>query len=288
LRIVDVKGSVKALHRRWGKAQAHNRAHLWLKRKGADIASRLSPPDFWYGRYPHTFLERRPPDGGNAVSEVANVIWCFWTGDNPLTPNRAAGLARMREVNPHTPVELITPDRLASFVLPDHPLPTAYRDLSLVHRSDYLRAYFLHHYGGGYSDIKRLDGAWQPSLDKLRASEAWALGNRLSDPAWAGQASDRLGVHLRRYYRQILSESTLIVKSHTQLSAEWLREVERRIAYYAPALGESRGEIWGSAADYPIPWTGILADVLHPLCLKYREHVIIDDSITWDEGVAYR
>lgn len=260
----------------------------WASRRWADFTSRLSPSDFWYGRYPHTFLERRPPDVGDAVSEVPEVIWCFWTGTNPLTPNRAACLAQMREINPRTPVELITPDRLTSFVVSTHPLPAAYDDLSFVHRSDYLRAYFLHHYGGGYSDLKRLRGPWRSPLDRLRTSDGWLLGNPLTAPAWAGEAPGRLGTHLRRYYRQIASESTLIAKSHSPLTAEWLREVERRLDYYAPALAESEGGIWGRASDYPISWTGLLGDVLHPLCLKHRDRVLLDDSIAWDESVAYR
>ncbi|MGW9631489.1 hypothetical protein ACWGST_12360 [Agromyces sp. NPDC055520] len=280
--------SVKAVQRRWNKLQARNPVSLWASRTSADLTSRLSPSDFWYGRYPHTFLERRLPEVDDAPLEVPEVIWCFWTGTNPLTPNRAASLEQMREINPLTPVELITPDRLASFVVSTHPLPSAYDDLSLVHRADYLRAYFLHHYGGGYSDLKRLRSPWRPALDRLRASDEWLLGNRLTHPAWAGQAPGRLGTHLRRYYRQIASESTLITKSHSPLTCEWLREVERRLEYYAPALAESKGGIWGQDSDYPISWTGLLADVLHPLCLKYRDRVLLDESIAWDEGTAYR
>ncbi|GGI46686.1 glycosyltransferase family 32 protein [Agromyces flavus] len=279
---------MKAVQRRWNKVQSRNPVNLWVDRTRADVMSRLSSPDFWYGRYPHTFLERRPPDGGDAASQVPEVIWCFWTGSNPLTPNRAACLAQMREVNPHTPVELITPERLPSFVVSTHPLHRAYDDLSLVHRSDYLRAYFLHHFGGGYSDLKQLRGPWRSALDRMRTSDAWLIGPPLTHPAWAGEGPGRLGAHLRRYYRRIASESTLIAKSHTPLTGEWLREVERRLDYQAPALAEAEGGIWGQEPGYPISWTGLLGDVLHPLCLKYGDRVVLDDSIAWVEDVPYR
>ena len=53
-------------------------------------------------------------------------------------------------------------------------------------------------------------------------------------------------------------------------------------------MSESEGGIWGQEPGYPIPWTGLLADVLHPLCLKYRDRVLLDDAIAWDESVPYR
>ena len=49
----------------------------------------------------------------------------------------------------------MTPANLQDWVVAGHPLHPAYNDLSLVHRSDYLRAYLLHHHGGGYCDLKR-------------------------------------------------------------------------------------------------------------------------------------
>ncbi|GAA1059037.1 hypothetical protein [Agromyces bracchium] len=283
-----VGDSIKAVQRRWNTLQSRNPVTLWAHRTWADVTSTLSPSDFWYGRYPHTFLERRPPEPDESPSEVPEIIWCFWTGANPLTPNRAESLAQMREINPGTPVELITPDRLPDFVLPTHPLHAAYDDLSLVHRSDYLRAYFLHHHGGGYSDLKQLRGPWRGPMNRLRDSDAWLLGPALTDPAWAGQAPERLGAHLRRYYRRIASESTLIAKSHSPLTAEWLREVDRRLDYFAPALAETDGGTWGQAPDYPITWTGLLADVLHPLCLKHGNRIVLDGSVAWNESAPYR
>lgn len=285
---MQVGDSIKAVQRRWNKFQSRNPVKLLAHRTWADVTSRLSPSDFWYGRYPHTFLERRPPMPDDSPSEVADVIWCFWTGTNPLTPNRAASLAQMREINPRTRIELITADRLPSFVVEEHPLPAAYEHLSFVHRSDYLRAYFLHHYGGGYADLKPLRSPWEPAIERLRASDRWLLGSRLRDPAWSGQAPDRLGMHLRRYYRLIASESVLIARSHSPLTGEWLREVDRRLDYYAPALAESDGGIWGQDPGYPIPWTGLLADVLHPLCLKYGDRLLLDETVAWDDRVPYR
>ena len=51
-----------------------------------------------------------------------------------------------------------------------------YRDLHVVHRSDYLRAYFLHFFGGGYTDIKEPIGSWAAAFDRFDASSAWLCG----------------------------------------------------------------------------------------------------------------
>lgn len=61
-------------------------------------------------------------------------------------------------------VKLITPKNLNNYLLPDFPLHPAYDYLSLVHKSDYLRCYFMHFHGGGYSDIKPNYKNWKNSL----------------------------------------------------------------------------------------------------------------------------
>ena len=66
----------------------------------------------------------------------------------------------MQAVHPEIPVLLVTPDDLAAYVLPEHPLHEAYEGLSFVHRSDYLRCYFLNFHGGGYADIKPFHTGW--------------------------------------------------------------------------------------------------------------------------------
>ena len=80
-----------------------------------------------------------------------NNIYCFWTGTNEMNETRLNGLNKLRSVSGCN-VVLITPDNLNDFLI--EPLHPAYKYLSLVHRSDYLRAYFMHYHGGGYSDIK--------------------------------------------------------------------------------------------------------------------------------------
>ena len=74
-------------------------------------------------------------------------------------------------------VTLVTPDSLSRYLLPEHPLHEGYPFLSETHRADYLRCYFMHWYGGGYSDIKHTSSSWLPSYDNLMGdANAWAAG----------------------------------------------------------------------------------------------------------------
>jgi hypothetical protein len=58
---------------------------------------------------------------------------------------------------------------LGDFLCPDHRLHTAYPLLSQTHMADYLRAYFMHHYGGGYADIEMQTGSWIESFEAMEA-----------------------------------------------------------------------------------------------------------------------
>ena len=53
-------------------------------------------------------------------------------------------------------VELVTDTNLHEYNIPESPMHPAVcsKTLSAIHKADYLRVYFMHHYGGGYHDVK--------------------------------------------------------------------------------------------------------------------------------------
>ncbi len=97
-----------------------------------------------------------------------------------MSRNRLLAMEQIRRLNePELDVVLVTPDNLGEWLVPGHPFHPAYDDLALIHRSDYLRAYLLHHHGGGYTDVKAAQHRWRPMLDELnRDQDAWLLGYR--------------------------------------------------------------------------------------------------------------
>ena len=114
-----------------------------------------------YGSYPRLyFLHRSAPQRERIQERVPRRIFAFWTGDNALSANRERCLREMRAMHDGLEIVLITPQNLREWVVDGAPIHPAYRHLSLIHRSDYLRAYFMAHHGGGYADIKTPTHSW--------------------------------------------------------------------------------------------------------------------------------
>ena len=102
-------------------------------------------------------------------------IYCFWTGSNEMSENRRRSLDSMEEIT-GCKVLCIYKDDIKKYIIPEHPLHEAYEYLSETHKADYLRTYFMHFYGGGYSDIKRSSGSWLKAFDDLENSDKWING----------------------------------------------------------------------------------------------------------------
>lgn len=108
--------------------------------------------------------------------EAPNIVWCAWTGDNELSPNRKAALESIRASNPAGDVILVTPENVADFMVEGSPFHPIYEHLSLVHRSDYLRAYLMYHHGGAYTDLKRQRGSLTEAIELLNADpDRWLV-----------------------------------------------------------------------------------------------------------------
>lgn len=239
----------------------------------------MSPYSFDPSRYRRSFLVRDAPVT-TGESELPRQVFVLWVGENPLTPRRRENLAVMRE-RIGLPVELVTPENLGRWVLPEHPLHPAYENLSLVHRSDYLRAYLMHHHhGGGYCDLKAPTTGWQGAFARAeRDPEAWLTGYAEAAAGDVTRVPGTLGKDLALHYSRLAGMGAYLVRSHTPFTAEWLREVERRLDYYAEQAAEFPGGTRGEVVGYPVSWTRLLGGVLHPLQLKHLEHVRQDPDL---------
>lgn len=234
---------------------------------------------FRAGDFRRSFLnwDAEPQEG--IPGPVPRRVFCFWTGPNPLTPARLTRLGQMRE-HIGVPVFLVTPDTLGDVVVPEHPLHPAYEYLSYVHRSDYLRAYVMHHHGGGYSDIKQPGASWTSIFNAMDADESiWEIGYPERSSLWIANESGRLGRELRRRHHMLPGGSAFVMRPHTLLTAEWIAEVERRITYYADSLRQHAGGVRGNDPKYPISWNRLLAQVKHPLALKHHSHVRVSPEL---------
>lgn len=169
-----------------------------------------------------------------------------------------------------------------SVVVSGHPFHPAFEHLSLLHKSDYIRAYLMHHHGGAYVDVKQMTYSVRDLIGRLNASETHlALGYPEVTSNYAGHPHHELRSVLRRHYRALMGPSMFIFKPHSPFTAEWIRELHARMDYLAAPLAEAgAGELspYAMPPAYPIWWTEILGDILHPLSLKYRDRVMLTDD----------
>ncbi|MDR0305743.1 MAG: glycosyltransferase [Chitinispirillales bacterium] len=240
-------------------------------------------------RYAGTFLTKihNYPGEITVHGKADNVIYCFWTGDNEMSAHRKSGLESMK-ANTGVKVELITPQKLGMYLKSDYPLHDAYHYLSLVHKSDYLRCYFMHHYGGGYSDIKYHCYSWEPLFDLINNSEKWITGYREVGKKGVAIAPGVLGKDLKHYWNILIGNCAYICKPHTPFTYDWYMELHQRLDVYYSDLKKYPGNVMGDNPGYPIPWTNILGNIFHPLCLKYSDKILYNDNVKPDFKKKYR
>jgi hypothetical protein len=179
-------------------------------------------------------------------------------------------------------IEFITKDDLSSWILPYAPLHKAYPFLSAVHKADYLRAYFMCHYGGGYSDIKIPTGSWIPAFEALEKNpDLWVVGYPEGSPDDLAAVDDKeLYRKMQQVYSQMVGNGSYVCRSGTPLVRRWLTEVHRILdrvyeqleAYPAPHPRVMKQE----DPKYALKWTEICGNVFHPLVYEYLSHVSTD------------
>lgn len=258
---------------RWHMAWVRPADPLWR------LYQRLRPFRYDQARYEGTFLTHISKAVADTDADVPRRIFVVWTGPNALTPNRQRGLDSIRGMNPDLEVVLVTEDNLEDWLVEGHPLHAAYEHLSLNHRSDHLRAYLLHHHGGGYSDVKPLREPWGPAFDRLDASDAWLLGYTEHRFDMVARIPGVLGRDLVRGSTQVFGCGSFVARPRTPFTDELLTEQYRRLDQWAEDLARVPGGDRGQVEGYVVPWLGLMGSIVGPLCLKYQRHLIHDDRV---------
>ncbi|WP_426480012.1 capsular polysaccharide synthesis protein [Chryseobacterium sp. CBSDS_008] len=217
------------------------------------------------------FCFSKPDKENDRSSEKAEeIIYCFWTGYNEMPQNRQRALESIYKKSA-VRVKCITADMLDNYILPMYPLHKAYPYLSLVHKSDYLRSYFMYHYGGGYCDIKHINNSWKKSFHRLnKSNNHWIIGYRELGKRGVGNCSDKnFETHMKKHFFLLIGNGGYIFKKNTPFAKEWLEKVHDILDQQYDNLKMNPGNIMGNNNGYPLKWSQILGDVFHPLCLKY-------------------
>lgn len=230
------------------------------------------------------------------MNDLPRRLFVVWFGGD-MSPARSRSLALIRHV---TSLEVILVDEqsLHDWVRSDAPLHPAFPLLSAVHKADYLRCYLMHHHGGGYVDLKPLRADWATEFDLLeRTPHAWAVGYREGGrhgvATFGLQRDQRWAVHrsawwryrwLQANYRLLMGVCGFVFRPASCMTTLWYAAVLSRLEYFSAALSRHPArhprDHHGFVVDrgpsgYPIPWSALLADILHPLALQHRRRILL-------------
>jgi len=153
---------------------------------------------------------------------IPKVIWCYWAG-GPMNPSRAKSF-ELLVANIGVPVCLINKENVASFIYEKHPLHPAFKYLSAVHQSDYLRAYFLHHYGGGWHDIKATLMNFEKVWDHFSDQNVFLVG-KPEEKGGPAKVFDRAGRWMPDYWQELVSAIAWVGKPSTPFSYYLLKNM---------------------------------------------------------------
>lgn len=215
-------------------------------------------------------------------------IFCMWPGNDKLPQDRATEVFSIL-ANSHCPVIFLTPASYKKWESPSAPFHPALQYLSECHVSDYLRVYLMHHYGGGYTDIKFTFKPWDIAFKALRENDAMVLGYKFTSPSEFGLSKKYQGTEFLEYYKQHyapygIGHVAFIFKRKTPLTLNMLDRLHAFLDEKLPALKEhpSRaqkdylGKVLpdGSVSQYPLDYIEMGPDIFHQSLYQFKEHIL--------------
>ena len=216
---------------------------------------------------------------------ASNTVFCMWTGDNPMSSQRIQALWSIYNTTA-CPVAFINQHNLPHWIHPDYPLHPAFSFLSATHKSDYLRVYFMHHYGGGYTDIKQTTTPWPQFFDQIRHSDAFALGYQELAHGMP-HLSGPLGDEIKSKHHELIGLCAFIFKRHSDLTTQWINETHALLDVKYEELKSNPSQhpqdqtglqlYENIVSQYPLRWAELLGDIFHPLIYRFRSQLISSD-----------
>ena len=225
----------------------------------------VEEPCFYYDNYHGDGRQY----GGNISTEY--TIYTWWTGQNEMSTDRKNCFEALKTTS-ECNVILITADTLPTYLKAEYPLHDAYKYLSETQKGDYLKAYFMNFYGGGYSDIKKTTGSWKSSFDTLAKSDKWICG--YAEPGPAGIAYEPV----KDNWQELIGNGAYICKPNTPLTNEWYNDMIQLLDGKLEALKKNPAIFPQNSAEkgtgYPIEWNEMNGRIFHRLIYKYKDHIM--------------
>jgi hypothetical protein len=142
----------------------------------------------------------------------------------------------------------------------------------------------MHHFGGGYTDIKPTSACWAPFFSSIRATDAVALGYRECQPEDIAPIGGALETEMRLNYASVMGNCAYIFRPRSEFTEFWLAETHKLLDKKATELfrhpAKHPQDFFGANlggetfSKYPLGWTEVLGNIFHPLIYQYRERII--------------
>ena len=198
-----------------------------------------------------------------------NNIFVFWAGINAqdYMPDNRKKCYYSLVKNSGCRITLVTAQDLYLYEVPEFPVHEAYPYLTNTHKSDYARSYLMHHYGGGYSDIKNCAFDWNPYFDELEASDKDFASYAETSPydlgyTPAASVYSQLGGNGLFIFKKYSLTSTLVYNA----VQEKLDSVLDQLKLY-PGTNHSRTLLKDPVAfkesKYPLLWADVQGTIFH-------------------------
>jgi hypothetical protein len=222
-------------------------------------------------------------EGFEREEGVLKVVYVCWFSHRDYTPvlhpNRFQALKTIVN-NIGVPVLMITQENFPKLIRDGDSIHEGFNYLSANHKSDYVRAYMLHHYGGGYHDVKFRKLSWEKMWKKFGDEKVWIISRREKHPKWVGHPPGQK--HIRKHFRKLGTMSWVILRDHTPYSQELydsvhvtldkhLEELKKHPAHKPRCCYGGRRKARHNS--YPLRYLELMGEIFHPLMLKYNEHI---------------
>jgi hypothetical protein len=210
--------------------------------------------------------------------KVPIKLFSAWMGPGEMSEARAKALNSI-VIHCGVPFNFISNTNIQSWIHKDFPLHPAFHLLSAVHQCDYLRCYVLHVYGGGYTDIKPTNHNWNQFFEDFRNSKyEYGAGYTEINSFGVAKVGGNLEELMKNNYEKLIGVCSLIVTPNTTFTKTWFAKTHALLDKNISKLIENPAKHpqdhleakfeGGHISQYPLRWTELGGDILHPLIFE--------------------
>jgi hypothetical protein len=223
------------------------------------------------------------------VNNVPKVVFVCWFGgytkNLPLMSIKRFAAFKSLVENIDVPVILLTHMNYKFFEKKTNPIHYAFDYLSANHKSDYLRAYMLHYYGGAYHDVKWRIESWKDEWEKdnwTKNENIWIYGRRETYESAIGYPPGMK--YIQKEYNKLVTMCWVICKKNTKYTTELLNKIENTLdakyselikfpGYKSSGYYSNKPSSLTEENNYPLRWLELMGEIFHTLMLKYNKHI---------------